>query len=369
MAKPFLEKPEPDFSDRRAAGAKELRIGVIGAGFIAQVAHLHAFSRIPEACLVTLAESDDFLRSEVASKFGIRDAMSNYRDLLRRQDIDAFVVCVPRRAQALVVAEALSKGRPVLSEKPVAMTFDEAERMVSLAERAYAPWMVGYMKRFDPGVRRFKQVLSQFQANGDLGDMLSVEMRDFCATYGVSIPEHVRRPGPRAYRYAEGPVAPDFLPPDRWADYEYTVNVASHDINLLRMLFDEALSVTSFVARPQGAQLARFDSAGIPINLVVAPMDVGYWDQRVDVNFRKGRLTLTLPSPLARDRYAQIYLERHGAREEILLGAEKPVWAFEAQASAFVETALARTVPPNSGAACLADMEIIETLWKRMEWR
>ena len=66
-----------------------LRIGVIGAGFIAQIAHLYALSRIPEARVVAIAEPHDQLRNEVSRRFGIQEAVSDYRDILDRFDIDA----------------------------------------------------------------------------------------------------------------------------------------------------------------------------------------------------------------------------------------------------------------------------------------
>src|ERR1700686_3042659 len=90
-----------------------VRIGVIGAGFIAQVAHLYALSGIPEARIVALAEPDDGLREAVSRRFGIQSAYSAYQEVLNRTDIEALVICVPRRAQSRLVAEALSKARAV----------------------------------------------------------------------------------------------------------------------------------------------------------------------------------------------------------------------------------------------------------------
>src|SRR6266404_5223536 len=77
-----------------------VRIGVIGAGFIAQVAHLYALSRIPEARVVALAEPDDGLRKTVSQLFGIESAFCAYQEIFDRGDIEALVICIPRRAQS-----------------------------------------------------------------------------------------------------------------------------------------------------------------------------------------------------------------------------------------------------------------------------
>jgi predicted dehydrogenase len=345
-----------------------LRIGMIGAGFIAQIAHLYALSRIREARVVAIAEPHDQLRNEVSRRFGIQDAVSDYQDILDRSDIDALVICVPRRAQSGIVTEALSSSRAVLSEKPMAMTLEEATNMVSIAKRSGATWMVGYMKRYDTGVQHFARQLSDLRASGELGAIIDVSMRDFCGSYGVTPPDHIRRDGPRPVRYPEAPLAPDFIATDLRNDYEYTVNVASHDINLLRLFFGEQISPIALQVTRQGSQRAVFDADGFAIDLTVAPVDIGRWDQRLDVTFARGRLSLILPSPLARQESASVRIERPGSRHVITIPASENIWSFEAQARTFVEAAKLRTETATSGAASLADLAIIDGLWQTVEY-
>lgn len=344
-----------------------LRLGVIGAGFIAQIAHLYAFSRIPGARVIAIAEPHDQLRAEVSRRFGIPEAVSSYQDVLARSDVDAVVICAPRRAQSRIVTEALSSARAVLSEKPMAMTLEEAAHMVSIAKRSGATWMVGYMKRYDAGVQHFARQLSDLRDSGELGGIVDVNMRDFCASYGVAPPEHIRRDGPRPIRYSEAPLAPGFVAADLRKDYEYTVNVASHDINLLRLFFGEHLSPVTFRLTRQGSQRAVFDAGRFAINLIVAPVDIGRWDQRLDVTFARGRISLILPSPLARQEDASVHIERSGSRQVITVPASEHIWAFEAQARAFVEAARQRVETATSGAESLADLATIDSLWRMVE--
>jgi predicted dehydrogenase len=342
-----------------------VRIGMVGAGFIAQIAHLHALSRIPAARVVTLAEPDDALRTAVAQRFSIENTTADYRTLLERPDIDGIVICVPRRAQARVVSEFLQAKRFVLSEKPMAMTLPEAESLAATAARSGASWTVGYMKRHDVGVRNFRRLLADLRASGELGPMTHATMHDFCAVYGVPIPEHVRREGPRARRYPESAIAPDFVPEKHRLDYEYTVNVASHDINLLRFLFGDLLVATSFELRPGGEQRARFDADGLDIRLTVAPIDRGRWDQALEVGFARGRATLALPSPLARDQAAVIYVDSGGGRRKFAVGPTDHVWAFEAQAMAFIDQIKSGTRIADGAASMLGDLALIDSLWRK----
>jgi predicted dehydrogenase len=346
-----------------------VRLGVIGAGFIAQVAHLYSFSRISGVRLVALSEPHDSLRHAVAGHFGIEHATSDYHALLDRTDLDAVIVCVPRRAQSLVVADALAKAPAVLSEKPAAMTFDEAQRMIALVKNSRTTWAVGYMKRHDVGVRGFAKLLTDLKNEDRLGAILEVSMRDACGVYGVAAPEHVHREGKRPSRYPEAPVAPDFVPEDRRADYEYTLNVASHDINLLRLFFGNGLAADNFSVRRGGAQLALLDAGAFPISLTVMPANLGRWDQCIDVTFARGRASLMLPSPLARQESASIVVENNGRSEEIRVSPADHIWAFEAQARAFVGAINSGTEPENSGEDSLADLALIDSLWRRADLR
>jgi predicted dehydrogenase len=346
-----------------------VRVGVIGAGFISQVAHLYSFCRINDARVVALSEPHEGLRHAVARRFGIENTTADHHALLNRSDLDAVVVCVPRRAQSLVVADALARVPAVLSEKPMAMTLDEAQRMVSLARESRTAWTVGYMKRHDVGVRVFANLLKDLRSEGRLGPIVEVSMRDACGVYGVAAPDHIRREGRRLIRYREAIASVEFVP-DAWKpDYEYTLNVASHDINLLRMLFGDALAAKSFSVRRGGAQNALLDAGAFPISLVIAPVNLGRWDQRIDVTFARGRASLILPSPLARQESAAVVLESSGHIEKTKVSPVEQVWAFEAQARSFVESIKSGREPECSGATSLADIVLIDSLWRQADLR
>lgn len=348
------------------------RIGMIGAGFIAQVAHLYAFSRIAHAHVVMLAEPHAGLRELVSARFKIGNTTADYRELLDRPDIDGVVICAPRRAQSYFVKDALLTSRAVLSEKPMAMTLETASEMVELARHQNALWMVGYMKRHDAGVQRFARLLADLQASREMGSILHVQMRDFCATYGVAVPDHIRRDGPRPVRYKEAPIAPAFVPEELHSEYDYTINVASHDINLLRLLFADGFAPSSFSIKPRGVQHVIFDAGEFLVDLVVGPGDMGHWDQRLDVTFSKGRASLILPSPLSREENAVIEVESPGRSESLTNNNKegKRAGAFEAQARAFVEMIRSGVESPLcSGADALTDVMLIDQMWRMVTVR
>jgi predicted dehydrogenase len=343
------------------------RLGLIGAGFIAQVSHLHALSELPNCAVVAIADNRVDLRARVASKHAILRQYSAAADLIADPGIDAYVVALPRRALGPVTEAALSTGKPVLTEKPMAHTQAQGLRLVNAAAASGAAYAIGFMKRHDPGVQLFRDVLNQFAANGEMGGILHVAMRDYCATYGVAIPEHFRTAIPRPYRLEEWTTSPDGLPDAFALDYEYTLNVASHDINLLRFLFGDGIAARSLRVRSRGMQTARIEAATFDIGLEIGRADTGRWEQTVEVYFQHGKLVLDLPSPMDRQSIASITLVRGGIRA-IVPPPDQRTWCFQAQAAQFLDVVRGEAEPLASGADALADLAIIEDLWKKVAW-
>jgi predicted dehydrogenase len=345
-----------------------IRIGLVGAGFIAQVAHLHAFSALAGCSVVALADNRPELRAKVAEAFGIPRQFDEPDELLAATGIDATVIVLPRRAMGPVVERAVADGRAVLAEKPMAHTLAQGRQIVAAADAARCRLAVGFMKRHDAGVLLFREKLLELLASGEVGAIEHVSMHDYCATYAIPIPHHVQAATKRPSRYAEWPVAPEGMPADMQADYEYTLNVASHDINLLRFLLPCRLKARAFHVRQRGSQLATFDGGAFDVTLALAKVDVGRWDQAVNVYFRHGRLRLNLPSPLSRQEAATVVFERRGRREQLTPPQDHRVWAFTAQASQFLEVVRGRAEPAASGQDALLDLALIEDLWQQAVW-
>lgn len=341
-----------------------IAIGVIGAGFMAQVAHLPAFGRLPGCRIAALADNRPELLKLVSDKHQIPSRFADYRDILDGAGIDAVIVSMPRRAQSAVVRDVLRAGVPVLTEKPMAYTAKVAHELVALAKSGPTPLAVGYMRLFDPGVRLFRTLLGEAVADGYMGELLHVRAVDFCGAYTVPVPHHARSAEPRPFRYPEDPLAPEFLAADLHGAYDYTVNVVSHDINLLRVLFGGDLEPISFRVRPDRAQHAVLGASRADLELSVGPAELGTWEQRIEAYFRKGCLSLILESSLAR-RACTTVLRRQPAGEEILSSpvAER-MSAFDLQAAGFLEALRNGSPFAAEGADAAGDIDIIEAMWR-----
>ncbi len=139
--------------------AGRVRVGVIGAGLIAQVMHLHYLRELSDRfeisviCDVATENAD-----AAAERYGIPKRCSDWRELLR-EPIDAVLV-LTGGSHAPMAIEAARAGLHVLVEKPMCFSTTEAAAMVEAADQAGVTLMVAYNKRYDPAYLRFQDEVS-----------------------------------------------------------------------------------------------------------------------------------------------------------------------------------------------------------------
>lgn len=138
---------------------RRLRVGVVGCGQIAQTMHLPYLKRLPQIEPVALADLSPSLVNAVADVYGVERRYTDHRRLLEQNDVEA--VFVATRDHAPVSIDAARAGKHVMSEKPIAFTLEDADRVIAAARESRVTLMVAYMKRYDPG---FEYALPLFKA-------------------------------------------------------------------------------------------------------------------------------------------------------------------------------------------------------------
>lgn len=140
---------------------KLLGLGFIGCGRIAQ-AHLKAAANLQgRVRLVSIAGRRLEQAEATARSFGIPTAVDDYRQMLRDPVVDAVVVTTPNDSHAGIVCEAAQAGKHILVEKPMALDYADAEKMVVAAESAAVTLMVGQSRRFPDAVRELVRRLPE----------------------------------------------------------------------------------------------------------------------------------------------------------------------------------------------------------------
>jgi len=93
-----------------------VRVGLIGCGTIARLAHLGALQQIPDAELIAIAEMDPKRREEAASAAAGVKTVPDYNDLLDLDTVEAVVICLPTSLHAEAAIAAIRKGKHVYLE-------------------------------------------------------------------------------------------------------------------------------------------------------------------------------------------------------------------------------------------------------------
>lgn len=125
-----------------------LRLGIIGAGHLGRI-HARLAARLPEFELVAVVDPVAESRQGISQETGAR-AFADHREVIG--EIDAAVVATPTAAHHAVAAELLRAGVPVLVEKPLAPTLEQANQLVQLARRQNLVLQVGHVERFNPAL-------------------------------------------------------------------------------------------------------------------------------------------------------------------------------------------------------------------------
>lgn len=143
-----------------------INVAVIGAGAIG-VEHIASFQQHPLARVVALAETSVDRGREAVAKFGIPKLVSDYRELLARDDIDAVSIALPNYLHAPVALDALRAGKHVMIDKPMATNARDAAQLAREAKKRKRLLLVGQNNRFAPEV----QMAKQFIERGVLGEV------------------------------------------------------------------------------------------------------------------------------------------------------------------------------------------------------
>jgi UDP-N-acetylglucosamine 3-dehydrogenase len=188
---------------------KPFKVGVIGLGAMGRN-HVRVYSELPDVELAGIADTDREPVQSLAKKYHTR-TFSDYKELLQ-EDLDAVSIAVPTSLHREVALAAADGGTNMLIEKPIADSVSAGSSIIEAAGKNQVKLMIGHIERFNPVIPVIKKEIEGIE---------------------VSLIE-ITRIGP--------------FPP-RIRDVGVVIDVATHDIDLLRYItgseFKKIYSLTS----------------------------------------------------------------------------------------------------------------------------
>lgn len=175
----------------------KLKAGIVGCGGIANNKHLPAIHRLSDVEIVAFCDIIKERADEAAAKYGTSDAKvcTDYTQLIAL-DLDMVYVLTPNRSHCEISVAALESGKHVLCEKPMAINYEEAQKMVNAAEKSQKLLTIGYQNR----CRQDSIYLKKECEKGTLGEVYYARAkairRRAVPTWGVFLNEHEQGGGP-----------------------------------------------------------------------------------------------------------------------------------------------------------------------------
>jgi predicted dehydrogenase len=149
---------------------RRLRVGVLGAGQIAQAAHFESCTKAVNAELYAICDVADDLRERMAVTHGATRTYDDYDRMLADPDLDAVVVATADAFHVPASLRALEAGKHVLCEKPVGLTVEECIALKEAVDASGKVFQVGHMKRFDAGLQAAKSFIRD-----EMGEMIALK--------------------------------------------------------------------------------------------------------------------------------------------------------------------------------------------------
>ena len=153
---------------------KQVRIGLVGTGYIGRC-HAIAYAQAPtvfsldaELVLEYLAEVTSELAEKKAKEFGFKRFTDDWRDIVQDPNVDVVDICTPNFLHKEIALAAITNGKHVYSEKPLALTAIDAKLMYEAAKQAGVKTLVGFNYIKNPTTQLAREII----ANGEIGEVI-----------------------------------------------------------------------------------------------------------------------------------------------------------------------------------------------------
>ena len=183
----------------------KLKVGVIGLGSMGYN-HARVYSDIEGVELVAISDTSRSCLN--SSKKFCSNLYENYLEMIDKEKFDIISIVVPTDLHKRVAIDVMNRGINVLLEKPIASTIKEAEEIIACAAKNSIKLTIGHIERFNPAILELKKRLDR----SELGKVYKVD---------------INRIGPF---------------PARIRDVGVVIDLAVHDIDILRYLLDSEIN-------------------------------------------------------------------------------------------------------------------------------
>jgi predicted dehydrogenase len=326
-----------------------LRFGILSTADIARKKVIPGMRTADRVEVVAIASRNADVAARVADELAIPRAHGSYEALLADPDVDAIYIPLPNHLHLEWTVAAAEAGKHVLCEKPLALTADDAQRMVDACEASGVRLMEAFMYRLHPTWLAVRELV----ASGRIGRLQAVQS---WFSYYNDDTTNIRN----VLDYGGGAL----------------MDIGCYSVNLSRMLFGgEPTNIQAALRRDPAtgvdvltSAILEFDDGHATFTCAIRSED----DQRVEIYGSEGRISVGIPFNIPPDRPTRVSVFA-GGEPPVAPGVE--VLEFEtedpygAESQAFAAAILDDRPTPVPPADAVANMQVIERIVAAAEGR
>jgi predicted dehydrogenase len=269
--------------------ADTVRWGILSTADIGVRKVIPGIRRAARCEVVAISSRDPDAARAAGTRLGIPTAHGSYEALLADPDVDAVYIPLPNHLHAEWTIAALRAGKHVLCEKPLAMTADDAQRMVDVAHETGRHLMEAFMYRHHPTWVAALELVE----SGRIGTLTAVQS---WFSYFNDDPANIRN----ILDYGGGAL----------------FDIGCYSVNLSRMLFgSEPIRVQGSLRRDPSTGVDVLTSGLLDFEGGIATFTCSTRsesDQRVDIYGTTGRISIQIPFNIPPDRPTRLFLTAGG---------------------------------------------------------
>jgi predicted dehydrogenase len=268
---------------------RALRWGILSTANIATEKVIPGIQKGGRCEVVAIASRDEEQARRVADRLAIPRSHGSYEGLLADSEVDAVYIPVPNHLHAEWTIAAARAGKHVLCEKPLAMTSEDAQRMVDVCRVEGVRLMEAFMYRLHPTWVAVRELV----ASGRIGRLVAVQSWFSYFNDDSANIRNIRAFGGGAL-----------------------YDIGCYNVNLSRMLFGgEPIRVEGSVMRDEATGVDVLTSGLLEFEAGVATFTCSTRaedDQRVHVYGTQGRISIGIPFNIPPDRPTQVFVTAGG---------------------------------------------------------
>jgi predicted dehydrogenase len=151
--------------------ATYLRFGIVGCG-TASIPVCEAIAALPFTELAAVYDVNDALANDIHQRFGVRKT-ETFDELLADSAVDAVYIAVPHYLLAPLTQQALKAGKHALTEKPLAISLEDVDKLITLASARQLSLGVFFEMRYAPAHAMARQLIQA----GAIGEIIGVRIQ------------------------------------------------------------------------------------------------------------------------------------------------------------------------------------------------